>query len=70
MNNEIQVFENAEFGQVRTISIDGEPWFIASDVCNALELTNSRMATDRLDDDEKDVGKADTLGGVGTNSFI
>lgn len=32
---------------------DGEPWFVAADVCKALEIGNSRMATDRLDDDEK-----------------
>ena len=61
--NEITIFENPEFGKVRTIKIDGEPWFVATDVCNALELTNSRVATDRLDEDEKGVSLIDTLGG-------
>ncbi|MBR3822308.1 MAG: phage antirepressor KilAC domain-containing protein [Kiritimatiellae bacterium] len=51
--NEIQVFNNAEFGEVRTVTQNGEPWFVAADVCKALEIGNSRMATERLDTDEK-----------------
>lgn len=53
MNNKIKVFENAEFGSVRTVTINGEPWFVASDVCKALEINNVSMAISRLDDDEK-----------------
>ena len=48
---------------VRVIVRDDEPWFVANDVCAALGLDNSRMATDRLDDDEKGVTSIDTLGG-------
>ena len=51
--NEIRVFNSDQFGEVRTVTIDDEPWFVAADVCRALEIGNSRMATDRLDDDEK-----------------
>lgn len=51
--NEIQIFENPEFGQVRTVEVNGEPYFIAADICNALELSNTTVALDRLDDDEK-----------------
>lgn len=51
--NEIQIFERAEFGQIRTTTIDDEPWFVAADVCRALELNNVSRAVDRLDDDEK-----------------
>lgn len=51
--NEIKVFDNEQFGQVRTILRDGEPWFVAADVCRALEIGNSSMAMSRLDDDEK-----------------
>lgn len=51
--NELQIFNNEEFGEVRTIEIDGEPWFVASDVCRALEIGNSSQALTRLDDDEK-----------------
>ena len=53
MNNKIKVFENTEFGSVRTVAINGEPWFVASDVCKSLEINNVSMAISRLDDDEK-----------------
>lgn len=49
--------------QVRTVLIDGEPWFVAADVCAVLGIANSRDALSRLDDDEKGVGTADTPGG-------
>lgn len=49
--NEIKVFENQQFGQVRSIVKDGEPWFVAADVCRALEIDPT--ASRRLDDDEK-----------------
>lgn len=39
--------------QVRVIEKDGEPWFVAKDVCDILEISNSRDAISRLDDDEK-----------------
>lgn len=55
----IQVFSNDQFGQVRTVFKDGEPWFVAADVCMALEIRNSRDAMGRLDDDEKGVGLTD-----------
>ena len=50
---ELKIFENAEFGEIRAAEINGEPWFIAADVCRALEIGNSRQALTRLDDDEK-----------------
>ena len=53
MTNEIQVFSNEKFGQVRTVMQDGEPWFVAADVCKALEIGNTAQAAARLDDDEK-----------------
>lgn len=49
--NEIQVFSNEKFGQVRTVMQGGEPWLVAVDVCKALEVEPT--ATRRLDDDEK-----------------
>ena len=51
--NELQIFENKQFGQVRAIMKDGEPWFVAADVCKALEVGNTSQALTRLDDDEK-----------------
>ena len=56
MSNEIvpQVFESSEFGAIRAMrSADGEPWFVAKDVCDALELSNVTVALQRLDDDER-----------------
>lgn len=50
--NEMQIFEREEFGQIRTTTIDGEPWFVAADVCRALELDDTGRATSRLDEDE------------------
>ncbi len=51
--NELQIFHNDTFGEVRTITRDGEPWFVAADVCRALEIVNHKDAIKRLDDDEK-----------------
>ena len=61
--NDLIVFDNPAFGKVRTLLIDGDPWFVASDVCRALDIRNNRDAIARLEDDEKGVGLTDTLGG-------
>ena len=53
MNNGIQVFENNDSGQIRVIERDGEPWFVAADVCNVLDLSNPTIAVSRLDEDER-----------------
>ena len=50
---EMQLFSSTEFGALRAIERDGEPWFVAKDVCDALSIANSRDALARLDDDEK-----------------
>lgn len=63
MDNKLVTFENAAFGKIRTLTIDGEPWFVAADVCKALELGNPSMTVDRLDADEKGISSIDTLGG-------
>lgn len=47
----LQIFKNETFGEVRTVIRDGEPWFVATDVCKALEIDST--ASRRLDDDEK-----------------
>ena len=51
--NDVKIFENPEFGRVRTTVIDGEPWFVAADVCHALDIGNPSDALNRLDDDER-----------------
>lgn len=62
--NDLTVFQNPDFGQVRTITRDGEPWFVAADVCRALEIKNNRDALAKLDSDEKGVALTDTPGGA------
>ncbi len=61
--NALQTFTFADSHAVRTIVEDGQVKFVAKDVCNALGLTNSRETVANLDDDEKGVSIADTLGG-------
>ena len=51
--NELQIFENSQFGSIRTVTQNGEPWFVAKDVCEVLEIQNVTQALDRLDDDER-----------------
>ena len=51
MNN-IQVFTNQHFGRVRVVTRDGDPWFVAADVCRALDVGNISQAVSRLEEDE------------------
>lgn len=50
--NELEVFSNNEFGEVRTVVIDGKPLFCLMDICKALEIKNSTDVAKRLDEDE------------------
>ena len=53
MNN-IEIFKNAEFGEVRTLTIDGEPYFVGKDVAEILGYANSSKAlADHVDDEDK-----------------
>ena len=50
----LQIFENAEFGKIRTVVLDDEPWFVGKDVAAALGYTNSRKAlADHVDEEDK-----------------
>lgn len=53
MENMLRTFTDERFGSVRTVLRDGEPWFVAADVCRALELSNPTVSVGRLDDDER-----------------
>lgn len=62
--NELQLFENKEFGKVRVITIDGQPWFVGKDVAEALGYTNPQKAIrDHVDDEDKGVNELFTPGG-------
>lgn len=56
--------------KIRTAIIDGEPWFVAKDVCDVLGIANPRNATARIPDKDKGVRQMDTLGGVQNISMI
>ena len=61
--NDIQMFTNDEFGTIRVADNNGEPWFVAKDVCDALGINKYRDAVSRLDADERESVVVDTLGG-------
>lgn len=62
--NRLKIFKNDSFGLVRTLEINGEPWFVGKDVAEALGYSNPRKAIgDHVDDEDKGVTKCDTLGG-------
>ena len=64
MEHNIQLFEHEEFGSVRVVMIDGEPWFVANDLERILELTNIRQNLAALDDDERGVCNLYARGGT------
>lgn len=61
-SDQIKIFDFEDHA-VRTVIRDVEPWFVAADVCRVLDIANPRDAVSRLDDDERGVVTADTLGG-------
>ena len=71
MSNEIipanaepmQIFSYNE-KQIRTVAIDGEPWFVLKDVCEVLGISKYRDVAERLDEDERGSVRVDTLGGT------
>ena len=63
-NNKIQLFNNPEFGHLRVTMQDGEPWFVAKDVCDALGIRTDTIHT-ILDDDEVDETNPNTIGVAG-----
>jgi prophage antirepressor-like protein len=51
--NKLAVFTNPDFGEVRTLEINGEPWFVGRDICAVFGDTNSSRSLGRIDDDDK-----------------
>ena len=70
-DNKIQLFNNDEFGEIRIIEVDGEPWFVGKDVATALGYNNPRDAFKKhIDEEDKGVAKCDTLGGTQETTII
>lgn len=62
--NEVRRFSSLEFGQIRTMVIEGQPWFVGKDVARALGYKNISDALNKhVFDEDKGVAKCDTLGG-------
>ena len=59
----LQIFSNEEFGEIRTITKNGEPWFVGKDVCEAFGDTNYRRSLSNIDESDKGVSQIDTPGG-------
>lgn len=65
--NELQIFNNEEFGEIRTITKDNEPMFCLVDICRALDISNPSKVAQRLDEDERTKLE---LGRAGETNFI
>lgn len=65
--NELEIFKNEDFGEIRTVMKDGEPMFCLVDICRALEISNPSKVAQRLDDDERTKFE---LGRAGETNFI
>ena len=74
--NKLQIFNSEEFGEIRTVSINDEPWFVASDICRALDIQNVTQAVQKLDDDERSMfnigrqGNANCVNEYGLYSLV
>ncbi|PFX49705.1 phage antirepressor [Bacillus pseudomycoides] len=68
--NQLQVFNNEEFGQVRTVVQGEDVWFVAKDVADVLEYRDTHNMVRFLDEDEKDTHQVSTLGGSQTMKVI
>ncbi len=62
--NELKVFENPEFGKIRTLTIENEPWFVGKDVAEYFSDKNYRKSLKRLDYSEKGFSRIPTSGGM------
>lgn len=62
--NELQIFNSEEFGDIRTVTIDSEPWFVGKDVATALGYSNPQKAVrDHVSEEDRGVNEMDTPSG-------
>ena len=62
--NELQIFNSEEFGDIRTVTIDNEPWFVGKDVATALGYSNPQKAVrDHISEEDRGVNEMDTPSG-------
>lgn len=65
--SELQIFDNAEFGQIRTIIIDNEPWFVAKDISDKLGYAQTSNMMKRIDEEDF---KSSILDGMNMKSLL
>lgn len=69
--NELQIFNNEEFGEIRTVTIDGEPWFVGKDIATILGYADPRSTVSKkVDAEDKGVAKMDTPSGTQEMTII
>ena len=69
--NKIEIFKNPEFGEVRTLTIDNEPWFVGKDVAEALGYAEPRSAVSKkVDDTDRGVAEMETPSGKQNMTII
>lgn len=69
--NKIEIFKNPEFGEVRTLTIDNEPWFVGKDVAEALGYAEPRSAVSKkVDDADRGVAEMETPSGKQNMTII
>lgn len=65
MMNALQTFSNTEFGNIRTMMIDFEPWFVGKDIAAALGYKEpTKAAREKVDDEDRGMAKVDTPSGI------
>ena len=70
MENGILLFQHEEFGEVRTLNIDGELWFVGKDVCKVFGDSNHNRSLERIDEDKRMVELTDSIGRKQTATAI
>lgn len=71
MKNEIEIFNNPEFGELRTVEVEGQPWFVGKDVAAALGYKRARDAiSQHVDQEDKGAVKYGSLGGAQETTII
>ena len=63
MENIVETYTSKEFGKIRTVTKDNEPWFVGKDVCEAFGDTNYRRSLSNIDVSDKGVSQIETPGG-------
>ena len=62
--NDIMIFKNDNFGEIRSLEINNKPWFVGKDICKIFGDTNHKRSLSKIDEDEKTIVPVQTNGGI------